>query len=377
MAVSPSGALVATSTAFRRIELWRNLGDRLARAGEVHLAAGADNQRAEDLTFGPDDRTLFAGLRSRTVDVFDVGDPAAPRRTGQHGGFNDYISTLAVSADGTQLAAGGADNSVRIIDLRDPAAPARSLPVPANVTSVLFAGTHVIMAGADGIVVDWPPSRSVVTIGTGAVYQIPADRLGTRILASDTTIDGRRVAVATVSGAVLVYDLSTPSTPRLLGVVHRFETAALSVRFDASGTRLIAASENKRVAVVDVTDPRHPHTVAEMSGPTSELYSAAFSSDGRRVVAGGSNAEVWVWDIGDNGPKRVAVLRSFPGRVYDVRLTPDGRLYASGEGGVLRSWEIDAARVMDELCARPGDQITKAERRNYLPEVPYDPPCPR
>ena len=377
VAVSPSGALVATSTAFRRIELWRNLGDRLARAGEVHLAAGADNQRAEDLTFGPDDRTLFAGLRSRTVDVFDVGDPAAPRRTGQHGGFNDYISTLAVSADGTQLAAGGADNSVRIIDLRDPAAPARSLPVPANVTSVLFAGTHVIMAGADGIVVDWPPSRSVVTIGTGAVYQIPADRLGTRILASDTTIDGRRVAVATVSGAVLVYDLSTPSTPRLLGVVHRFETAALSVRFDASGTRLIAASENKRVAVVDLTDPRHPHTVAEMSGPTSELYSAAFSSDGRRVVAGGSNAEVWVWDIGDNGPKRVAVLRSFPGRVYDVRLTPDGRLYASGEGGVLRSWEIDAARVMDELCARPGDQITKAEWRNYLPDVPYDPPCPR
>ena len=504
VAVSPSGALVATSTAFRRIELWRNLGDRLARAGEVHLAAGADNQRAEDLTFGPDDRTLFAGLRSRTVDVFDVGDPAAPRRTGQHGGFNDYISTLAVSADGTQLAAGGADNSVRIIDLRDPAAPARSLPVPANVTSVLFAGSHVIMAGADGIVVDWPPSRSVVTIGTGAVYQIPADRLGTRILASDTTIDGRvtqwavssgtmrragpdllpppdevfsgaavlsgtgriavmgtvsgavvfadytdpaaprilsrvpaqsslnetvdysersgiavtgatdlgkatvldasdpsnprvvgefdagdgawwvslspdgrRVAVATVSGAVLVYDLSTPSTPRLLGVVHRFETAALSVRFDASGTRLIAASENKRVAVVDVTDPRHPHTVAEMSGPTSELYSAAFSSDGRRVVAGGSNAEVWVWDIGDNGPKRVAVLRSFPGRVYDVRLTPDGRLYASGEGGVLRSWEIDAARVMDELCARPGDQITKAEWRNYLPDVPYDPPCPR
>ena len=91
MAVSPSGALVATSTAFRRIELWRNLGDRLARAGEVHLAAGADNQRAEDLTFGPDDRTLFAGLRSRTVDVFDVGEETVTVVQMEKSGFADRV----------------------------------------------------------------------------------------------------------------------------------------------------------------------------------------------------------------------------------------------------------------------------------------------
>ena len=93
------------------------------------------------------------------------------------------------------------------------------------------------------------------------------------------------------------------------------------------------------------------------------------------MIAGGSNSEVWVWELTDSGAREELVLRSFPGRVYDVRFTDDNTVFAAGEGGVVKSWQLDPNGLIDTQCRRPGDQISPSEWRIYLPDNSYAPPC--
>ena len=185
--------------------------------------------------------------------------------------------------------------------------------------------------------------------------------------------DGRTAAVATVTGPVRLLDLSNPAAPRAYPDPIAFKASALSVRFDPAGSRLVATSEERNVEVVDISDKEHPRRTAELSGPAGQLYSAGFSADGTRVIAGGSNSEVWVWDLTDGAAD--VVLRSYPGRVYDVRFLPDDRILAAGQGGFMESWNLGPDRIIDGLCAQGGDPITADEWRTYVHGIDYRSPC--
>ncbi|UZF55030.1 hypothetical protein LH935_20210 [Gordonia polyisoprenivorans] len=502
-AFSPDGRSLATSSANRRIDLWRIDGDAIVATGEIPLDAWRDNELAQGLTYTPDGTRLVAALRSRVIDVVDVTDPAAPRKVAGFGGFDSYVTAVAVNAAGTEIAGAGADNTLRIFDLTNPSAAPRILTAASNAVSVVFAGDHVIASSDDGRVQDWPPTSNRTVIGTNSVYQIPANGSTTRLLAADsgtdgritqwdiesdglsragpdlvpppgmvysgavtlspsgriatmgtvtgavqfadmsdpadphlvgsvdaqhtlnetvdysershlavtgatdsnivtvidasdlagpkvvstfdagggvwwTTLspDGRRVAVATSTGVVQLVDLTDPAAPRAYPHPIDFEGAALAVRFSAHGDRIVATSEERAVVVADVSNPQAPHTIATLTGPAGQLYSAGFSADGSHVIAGGGNSEVWVWNLADGGSAEV-VLRSFPGRVYDVRFAPGDRILAAGEAGVIESWELDTGAIIDAQCAQTGDQITEEEWATYVHGMGYQPPCRR
>ena len=115
-------------------------------------------------------------------------------------------------------------------------------------------------------------------------------------------------------------------------------------------------------------------TAFSASGPAGQLYSAGFSSDGNRVIAGGGNSEIWVWNLDDGGTTEV-VLRSFPGRVYDVRFVSGNRILAAGEGGVIESWTLGPDQLIGAQCAREGAQITPDEWEINVPGMAYRAPC--
>ena len=500
VAFSPDGTLLATSSANQRIDLWRVGADTLDPVAEIRLD-GHDNQLAQGLSFTPDGRSLLAALRSRVIATYDVTEPAAPRPGPQYGGFTSYVTAVTTDADGSHIVGAGADNSVRVFQRDDPSSTPRVLTSAANISSVIVAGSHLIGTGDDGRLLDWPADEHHVVVGSGSVYQIPADTAASRLIAADTTVDGRlsqwtvrdgtigragpdllpaagtvfsgavvqsasghlavsgsddgtvyfadysdptqprvvgRVAaqttlnetvdysdhthlavtgatdstvlttidaadpsapkvagridvgsgicwaalspdgrlaaVATTNGAVRLVDVSTPSTPTIRADVHKFPSTALAVRFSPDGRRLVSTSDAKTVAVNDISDPSRPREISTMSGPAGQLYSAAFSPDGSRIVAGGGNSEVWIWDVDGDSVRPTAVLRTFPGRVYDVRFAGD-RVLAAGEHGTIASWQIDPEAILDAQCRRPGDQITREEWRNYVPSLPYAPPC--
>ncbi|MGC4935885.1 hypothetical protein ACLQ3C_19645 [Gordonia sp. DT30] len=502
-AFSPDGRSLATSSANRRIDLWHIEGDAIVPAGEIPLDAWRDNELAQGLVYTPDGTRLVAALRSRVIDVFDVTDPAQPRKSAGFGGFESYVTAVAVNADGTEIAGAGADNTLRIFDTTNPSASPRVLTGSSNPVAAVFAGDHVIASSDDGRVQDWPPVSNMTVVGPNNVYQIPANGTTTRLLAADSSTDGRitdwnvapdglhragpdlvppagivysgavtltasgrTAAIGTVTGAVQFADMSDPANPHLVGSVDaqrtlnetvdysershvavtgatdsntitvidaanltapkvvstfdagggvwwtslspdghtlaaatstgavrlidvsnpaapkayrnpiRFHGAALAVRFDASGKQIVATSEERRVVVADVSHPNSPHTVVSLSGPAGQLYSAGFSADGSHIVAGGGNSEVWVWNLADGGHAEV-VLRSFPGRVYDVRFAPGDRIIAAGETGAIETWQLSPDAIIGAQCDRPGDQITTEEWHTYVHGMAYRPPCRR
>ncbi|GAC47217.1 NACHT and WD repeat domain-containing protein [Gordonia aichiensis] len=501
-AFSPDGKSLATSSANRRIDLWRVEGDALVPTGEIPLDQWRDNELAQGLVYSPDGSRLLAALRSRVINEFDVVDPAAARSVARFTGFNSYVSAVGLSEDGAKVVGAGADNTIRVFDRANPAAAPQVMTGSSNAVSVVFAGDHVVASSEDGRVQDWPPVHGMTSVGTNSVYQIPANRDATTIVAADSgtdgritqwrvgrdgltrsgpdlvppagmvysgavvmtpsgrvvttgtvtgtvqfadysdpqkphvvgsvaaqptlnetvdysersglaitgaadgnaltvidastlssprvvsrfdtgggiawaslSPDGRTAAVATVTGPIRLIDLSNPAAPRAHPDPITFKASALSVRFAPSGDKLVATSEERNVEVVDISDKDHPRATAELSGPAGQLYSAGFSADGERVVAGGSNSEVWVWDLADGDAD--VVLRSYPGRVYDVRFLPDDRIVAAGQGGFMETWNLSADRIIDEQCSRGANPITPDEWRTYVHGIDYRSPCGR
>ena len=501
-AFSADGKSLATSSANRRVDLWRVDGDALVPTGEIPLDEWRDNELAQGLVYTRDGTRLLAGLRSRVIQEFDVANPAAPRSVARFGGFNSYVNAVALNGDDTKVVGAGADNTIRVFDRTNPAAAPRVLTGSSNSVSVVFAGDHIVSSSEDGRVQDWPPVLGMTSVGSNSVYQIPANRDATTIVAADTgtdgritqwrvepsaivrggpdlipaeglvysgavvmspsgrvvttgtvtgtvqfadysdprqprvvgsvaaqptlnetvdyseksglaitgatdgnnltvidattlsaprvvsrfdagggiawaslSPDGRTAAVATVTGPVRLIDLSNPAAPQAYPDPIRFKASALSVRFDAAGTSIVATSEERNVEVADISDKRHPRRTIELSGPAGQLYSAGFSADGKRVIAGGSNSEVWVWNLADG--QADVVLRSYPGRVYDVRFLPGDRIVAAGQGGFMETWTLGPAQIIDEQCAHGADPITPEEWRTYIRGLDYTSPCRR
>ncbi|QHN32095.1 hypothetical protein GII32_18440 [Gordonia amarae] len=184
--------------------------------------------------------------------------------------------------------------------------------------------------------------------------------------------DGRRAAVALVSGVVKLVDLSDPAHPKVTADAYSFAGMAMAARFSRDGRRLAVGSTEPTVAVIDVADPDRPRVVS--TWPTAVLtYAVDFNDDGTRVVAGGGTSEVWVWEIGK--AEASTILRSFPDGIYDIRYAADRTLVAVGDGGEIRTWSTGPNAIIERECARPGDAISRTEWELYVHDRSYSPPC--
>ena len=124
---SPNGAdghTLATASSDQTVLLWdltdparpRRLGDPLAGHTDAVSA----------VVFAPDGHTLATASADQTVLLWDVGDPARPRRLGEPLiGHTDAVSAVVFAPDGRTLATAGDDETVLLWDVADPGRPRR------------------------------------------------------------------------------------------------------------------------------------------------------------------------------------------------------------------------------------------------------------
>jgi WD40 repeat protein len=171
MAFSPSGSLLATSSALNggTVLLW-SLSDpeRPRRVGPPLLGGSeskGDHAGEEDVMdegqvrFSPDGRTL-ARAAYRALIVFDVSNPNRPRRLRETFiAFPADISSVVFAPAGNTLAV-AAGSEITLWDLGDPLLP-RRLGQPMrgfgrDVNSISFAGDgHTLAVSADEQVTLW------------------------------------------------------------------------------------------------------------------------------------------------------------------------------------------------------------------------------
>jgi WD40 repeat protein/serine/threonine protein kinase len=158
---------------------------------------------------------------------------------------------------------------------------------------------------------------------------------------------GRRLALATTDGAVLIGD---PATGRELAHAARHAGTVAAVAFAPDGRTLASAGWD---GTIKLWDPETGQVVRELAGRGGRVQSVAFAPDGRRLAAGCWDGTIRLWD--PDGGAEVRTLRGHWSAVNGVAFSPDGKLLVTASSnGNLRVWEVDAGRVVQNVTPNSG-----------------------
>jgi WD40 repeat protein len=107
------------------------------------------------------------------------------------------------------------------------------------------------------------------------------------------------------------------------------------------------------------------------------VYDVTFSPDGRTLATADGDKTIALWNIANpSRPARIGSLSGPAGTVFSVAFSPDGTTLAAGsQDDTTRLWMASPAAAATYVCSLTGDPMTRAEWAQYMPELPYNPPC--
>ncbi|MEU2030733.1 nSTAND1 domain-containing NTPase [Nocardia amamiensis] len=396
VAYSPSGSLLATGGANATVQLW----DRHAPATPTALIEQPTKADVLDLAFDATATRLAVGTRSVSAVVFDITRPATPVAVRTAGGFASYVNAVAFTPDNTTLIAGSSDNTVRLFDLNAAAdAPARqTLPGPAIITSIVATQNRLITASIDGVVREWPIPGPVSADLGGTIYQLATDKANRVAVAGQTnrstgpdvvhqfdisnpaaihergpaltldpgdrtsgaaaiSDDGRTIAAGTRTGALYIWDITDPATPRrLTPPVPATQGIVGTAVFTPDARYLLAASlDDPRIVVIDRTDPTRP-IVAGVIDTGDLVHLLSVSADGRYLVAGTSSG-ARLWDISAD-PAHARNIAGFGEGTTPVVRFGNDHLLAVGDTTTIKLVTVTDTHVTERAVVdNPGGQI--------------------
>ncbi|MFF4625376.1 WD40 repeat domain-containing protein [Nonomuraea jabiensis] len=295
-------------------------------------------------------RYLAAGFSSGAVMLWDLGDPLRPRQVGTP--FVDpgnaeiyapYVGVLGFSAGDDQLITGVADAAVTIWDLADPARPrrlGRRVIGEPNQQAGAWLSPDGSMLGTSS---EKTPGLQLWDLSQpGRIRKLGA-RLGARTLIDQlvSSPDGGRVAMAGngPSDAVTIWDLIRR---RLLGSLSKQNDIVGSLAFSADGEQLALGGWSKGVALWQIRDPAAPQAVGTI--PVLAVR-AAFAPRGTTLAAEGlRDTGVVLYDTANPvSPRQTDQLRvdADQGR---LAFSPDSRMIAGGDSdGRITLWNLERA----------------------------------
>lgn len=335
--------------------------------------------------FGANDHVLAVTSPDNNAQLWNVSDPRHPIKLGPTLTNTSVIGqpsgAAALSPDARTLAIGTLDGSVQLWDVTDPvrpkAMPGRLSGLTATVQAIDFSPNgHVLAAGGnDHRTMLWDVTDPHRPVALGKPLTGPTNYVYSPVISPD----GRTLAVGSADDKVWLWNISDPARPTLLGPPLTGPTSYVySVAFSPDGKTLAAGSADDKVWLWNIGDPSRPSPIGPpLTGPTNEIYSVAFSPDGKILTAAAGNGTIWLWDMSaPHQPHILATVTGPVGAVFIDTFDTDRLILATaGSDQTVRLWSTDTNQVAAFICATGGTPITAAEWNQYIPGIPYEPPC--
>jgi WD40 repeat protein/transcriptional regulator with XRE-family HTH domain len=351
-------------------------GQTILRTGHL-LAADGPNTSIFFATWSGDGRRMavFPSGSSTEVRLWDTTSPLSPRplavlRDQTPGGLANGSGDI--SPDGTLVVAGTYTGYLVGWDVSDPSVPRvvfTTKVAGGNVEQLRFTAADRLVVASDDRTV------RLVALHPAGAPTVTATLTGATGVVSNSAVspDGTLAAGGSQDGSARLYRVGTGTVTPVATIDEGGYVYA--VAFTPDGTHLVVGGASKAVRVYDISSPSSPRLVQTLTGPTGTVYLVDIAADGR-IAAASLDGTVTIWKP-DSGQYVLddALLGRIP--LFGVDWAPDSRhLVAVGQRSRLSIWTTDASEARAAVCSTVGDPITAGEWSAVLPDQPYAPPCP-
>jgi WD40 repeat protein/transcriptional regulator with XRE-family HTH domain len=314
---------------------------------------------------------------------------ANPSATGAE--IDALAEGVALSGNGTILAASEVDNNRPVVVLYRTAKPG-SAPVATirnlsdGAVSLALSTIGNLLAVSDNS--NYAPAEvQPPAVRLYSVQDLSHPRLIASLPGNTFHVmfspDGRML-VAFTANMILSWDISDPSRPVELPERHLSQASYFSEgAFSPDGT-LLAAEDSEGVLWLwrIAHDRLTGQSILQNQDTGAGSAAVAFSPDGRTLAVAGrldGNPAINLWDVANPGGPRLEAQWAQPNDddVNALGFSPVGQVLAVEGDYDINLWSTNPTQIVESLCASAGDTITPTQWKEYIPGLPYRPPCDR
>ncbi|GAA1560744.1 hypothetical protein GCM10009827_097560 [Dactylosporangium maewongense] len=315
--------------------------------------------------------------------LWDVLDPASPRRVTAFPDSVRHVGSVALSSDGRLALTVGDSGGPRFWDLngREP----EPLPVPNDLPAKFVGlrgdGQLAVAAGGAGDLTLW-------RTGPGTGPEVIDRWLSgvTEPIMLAFSLDGTTVAVGGAGGDTAVWKVDESGQRRRVAGMRPVSGPVTALALSADGRLLVRAGDTDAAATLwDLTDPAHPIARGAMRGHGTAVRVAGINHAKTLALTGNGDGSVTLWTILDpQQPRKVAELRGNRGPINVATFGPSQQVVLTGStSGAPLVWDITA---VDAIAADPVGLACAGDRRaldveeweRFVgPDVPYTDGCAR